>query len=183
VNLLFIHQNFPGQYRYLAPSLQRLGHRCVAIAGPCASGLRDIPLHRLVYQGISDFPGLHPWARDLQVKCLRAEAVAHQVLSLRQQGFVPDLVIGHPGWGELLAIKDVLPDVPVLHQLEFVYQLVGADVGFDPEFIAAAALEPAAWFRSARLRLRRAPQLLALHDLDHGLAPPPTGRRPPPRQP
>jgi glycosyltransferase involved in cell wall biosynthesis len=79
-----------------------------------------------------------------------------------------DLVIGHPGWGELLAIKDVLPVVPVvpvLHQLEFFYQLEGADVGFDPEFSQTS------WHSQARLRLRRAPQLLALEDLDWGLAP------------
>jgi glycosyltransferase involved in cell wall biosynthesis len=76
-----------------------------------------------------------------------------------------DLVIGHPGWGELLAIKEVLPGVPVLHHLEFFYQLEGADVGFDPEFSQAS------WRSQARLRLRRAPQLLALEDLDWGLAP------------
>ena len=35
--------------------------------------------------------------------------------------------LGHPGWEELIAIKLVFPDVPILHQLEFVYQLTGAD--------------------------------------------------------
>ncbi|MFM7235198.1 MAG: hypothetical protein ACKOYK_00260, partial [Cyanobium sp.] len=44
------------------------------------------------------------------------------------EGFVPDLVIGHPGWGELLAIKDVFPSVPVLHQLEWMYRLEGGEV-------------------------------------------------------
>lgn len=93
---------------------------------------------------------------------------AHQ---LAQQGFKPDLILGHPGWGELLAIKDVFPDVPILHQLEFVYQLAGADAGFDPEF-ASGSVDPFSQWRSAsRLRLRRAPQLLAFHDLDHALAP------------
>lgn len=87
------------------------------------------------------------------------------VRRLVAEGFKPDLVIGHPGWGELLAIKDVLPDVPVLHHLEFVYQLHGADTGFDPEFSRSD------WQAEARLRLRRAPQLLAFHDLDHAWAP------------
>lgn len=107
----------------------------------------------------------HPWALDLSIKCQRAEAVAASVVQLLAEGFKPDLVIGHPGWGELLAIKDVLPAVPVLHHLEFVYQLHGADSGFDPEF----ALQD--WHTAARLRLRRAPQLLAFHDLDHAWAP------------
>jgi hypothetical protein len=55
--------------------------------------------------------------------------------------------------------------VPVLHQLEFFNQLEGADSGFDPEFSQAS------WRSQARLRPRRAPQLLALEDLDCGLAP------------
>jgi glycosyltransferase involved in cell wall biosynthesis len=96
--------------------------------------------------------------------------VAQQAARLAQQGFRPDLIIGHPGWGELLAIKDVFPNVPVLHQLEFVYQLSGADVGFDPEFTDPPDPTPA-WRAATRLRLRRAPQLLALHDLDHAWAP------------
>lgn len=54
--------------------------------------------------------------------------------------------------------------MPVLHQVEFVYQLRQGDVDFDPEFPLQSA-------DATRLRLRRAPQLLAFHDLDWGLAP------------
>ncbi|MEI6031722.1 MAG: glycosyltransferase [Synechococcaceae cyanobacterium ELA739] len=76
-------------------------------------------------------------------------------------------MVRHPGWGELLAIKDLLPSVPVLHQVEFVYQLEGGDVGFDPEFGLPD------WRNRTRIRLRRSTQLLALQDLDWGLAPTP----------
>ena len=171
MNFLFIHQNFPGQYCHLAPALRARGHACLAIGGPTAVQLPGIHLHRVRYPGLGRPPGIHPWAEDFQLKCLRADAVARKAHQLAQQGFKPDLILGHPGWGELLAIKDVLPDVPVLHQLEFVYQLAGADAGFDPEF-ASGAVDPVSQWRSAsRLRLRRAPQLLAFHDLDHALAP------------
>ncbi|MFM8276394.1 MAG: glycosyltransferase, partial [Cyanobium sp.] len=79
----------------------------------------------------------------------------------------PDLIVGHPGWGELLLVKDLFPDVPVLHQVEFIYQVQGGDSDFDPEF------EDSTWSRSGRIRLRRATQLLALQDLDWGMAPTP----------
>lgn len=171
MNILFVHQNFPGQYRHLARGLHSAGHYCVAIGAHTASALPGILLKRVSYACGQSASGLHPWALDLHVKCFRAEAVARQVIGLLEEGFMPDLVIGHPGWGELLAIKDVLPGVPVLHQLEFVYQLTGADVGFDPEFGAAPYADPLIWDSAARLRLRRAPQLLALHDLDHAWSP------------
>jgi hypothetical protein len=36
MNLLLIHQNFPGQFKHLAPALARNGHRVVAM--PLAAG-------------------------------------------------------------------------------------------------------------------------------------------------
>lgn len=171
MKFLFIHQNFPGQYRHLAPALRDRGHTCRAIGGTTAEQMPGILLDRIRYPGVGRPPGIHQWAMDLQRKCLRADAVARKAYELAKQGFKPDLIIGHPGWGELIAIKDVYPDVPVLHQLEFVYQLNGADRGFDPEFSAEESKSDDQWRSATQLRLRRAPQLLALHDLDHAIAP------------
>jgi glycosyltransferase involved in cell wall biosynthesis len=165
--LLFIHQNFPGQYRHLAPALLRQGDRVEAIGGPTAQELPGIPLHRYNPMPAGGVPPCHPWAADFQTKVLRGEAVAKVLDGLRARGFRPDLIIGHPGWGELLLVKDLFPEVPVLHQVEFIYQLQGGDSDFDPEF------SDPSWSRSAKLRLRRASQLLALQDLDWGWAPTP----------
>ena len=142
-----------------------MGHQCRAIAAEQAPGLQEISLQRYGLPKQAPMEKVHPWARDLQTKCLRADAAAQQALRLKEQGFTPDLVIGHPGWGELMAIKDVFPNSPVWHQLEFVYQLEGGDYGFDPEF------EDSDWRRCTRLRLRRAPQLQAFHEFDVAVAP------------
>ena len=165
MQLLFIHQNFPGQYRHLAAALRQRGDRVVAIGGPTASGLEGVELHRYDPMPAGGVPPCHSWAGDFQTKVIRAEAVATLLQRLMAEGLQPDLVVGHPGWGELLALKDVLPEVPVLHQVEFVYRLQGGDVDFDPEF------PPQGWQSRSRTRLKRATQLLAFHDLDWGLAP------------
>lgn len=164
MQVLFIHQNFPGQYAHLAAALLARGDRPVAIGGPTAKQMPGIPLHRYNPMPAGGVPDCHPWAADFQTKCLRGDAVARLLEQLVGDGLAPDLVLGHPGWGELLAIKDVLPEVAVLHQMEFFYRLKGADVGFDPEF----PFEP--WQTRSRVRLKCATQLLALHDLDWGLA-------------
>jgi len=165
MQVLFIHQNFPGQYTHLAAALLQRGDQVVAIGGPTARQLPGVALHRYNPVPPDGIPPCHGWAADFQTKCLRAEAVARLLERLIGEGLAPDLVVGHPGWGELLAVKDLLPGVPVLHQVEFVYQLEGGDVGFDPEF------QQSEWTNRSRLRLRRATQLLAFHDLDWGLAP------------
>ncbi len=167
MQVLFVHQNFPGQYPHLARALLDRGDQVAAIGGPTARPLPGVTLHRYDPRPAAGIPACHPWVADLQTKSLRAEAVGTLLQGLLDQGLQPDVVIGHPGWGELLAVKDLLPTVPVLHQVEFVYQLSGGDTDFDPEFAQAD------WVSQTRLRLRRAPQLLALHDLDWGVAPTP----------
>ena len=84
---------------------------------------------------------------------------------LRNKNWIPDLVVGHSGWGELLPVKDIFPNVPVLHYLEMFYQPVGLDVDFDPEFATQG------WARQTKVRIKQSLQLLALQDLDTVLMP------------
>ena len=79
-------------------------------------------------------------------------------------GFRPDIIIGHHGWGEMLNLCDVWPDVPLLGYYEFFYHDRGIDVGFDPEFP-----EPPGGF--ARVRAKNAVNLLALNNPGYGQTP------------
>jgi len=164
VRILIVHQNFPGQYRHLVGALLARGDEVQAIGAPHAPGMAGVSCFRYGLPSGAAVPAVHPWAHDFQVKVIRAEAVLRLLSERSDQIVRPDLILGHPGWGELLGIKDQWGDVPVLHQLEFVYQLQGGDTGFDPEF-------PIAPGSQTRLRLRRATQLMAFHDLDWALAP------------
>ena len=98
----------------------------------------------------------HIAARELDGAVRRAEAVARTAANLKQLGFEPDIIIGHHGWGELLNIRDVWPDAPLLGYLEFYYRIDGVDVGFDPEFPTPPADHP-------RIRAKNAVNLLALN--------------------
>ena len=153
---LFVHQNFPGQYlhlvRHLAASKQ---DDVVFITEPNGNripGVRVVPY--LKPKGAA--ADAHVAARELDAAVRRAEIVAHTAASLRQLGFTPDIIIGHHGWGELLNIRDVWPDTPVLGYLEFYYCIDGIDVGFDPEFPTHPADYP-------RIRAKNAVNLLALN--------------------
>ena len=167
VNILFIHQNFPGQFKALAPALAQRGHRVVALAMNRAEavtwqGVRILPWKPA--RGTT--PGVHPWVVDLETKVIRGEAVLEACRVLAAQGFTPDAVVAHPGWGESLFIKTLWPQVRLGLYAEFHYASEGADTGFDPEFPVADPVREA-----ARLRLKNANQLLHADLADAALSP------------
>jgi hypothetical protein len=110
MKLLFIHQNFPGQFKHLAPALAQQGHTVVALTmqkTPATDwqGVQLIPY--AASRGTT--PNVHPWVSDFETKVIRGEACFRAALQLKAQGFVPDAIIAHPGWGESLFVKEVWP--------------------------------------------------------------------------
>lgn len=111
MRVLFIHQNFPGQFRQLAPSLQKKGHDLVAI---CSHQRPiQIPMRVARYVAPKKVPALNHFGGSIWVDALqRSESVAHVVSALLAEGWKPDVILAHSGWGETLALSDLLPDVP-----------------------------------------------------------------------
>ena len=167
MKFIFIHQNFPAQYVHLAPKLVSLGHHCIAIGSRHIKESKSITTikYSINLPEERGYKNLHPWILDINSKCLRAEAVAKKLLKIKKQGFIPDLIIGHSGWGELIAVKDIFPNTPVLNYFEFIYQINGADTNFDAEFLQKD------WFEDVKIRIKRYPPLMTLHDMDHAIAP------------
>jgi glycosyltransferase involved in cell wall biosynthesis len=164
LRILFVHQNFPGQYKHLAPALAARGHEVHALTINQQVPLPGVIVHRYKV-GRGSTKDIHPWVIDIETKVLRGEACAKAADRLNDAGFVPDVICAHPGWGEALFLREVWPDVPQLHYVEFFYASVGADVGFDPEFGM-----PDFSMRS-RVRLKNANNLLNLNVMDQGLSP------------
>jgi glycosyltransferase involved in cell wall biosynthesis len=82
----------------------------------------------------------------------------------KRDHFRPDLIYAHPAWGETLYVKDVFPDIPLVHYCEFFYHGTGADVFFDPaETITLQQL--------MRVRTKNAVNLLALEACDVAVTP------------
>lgn len=137
MKILFIHQNFPGQFKYLAPALVKGGHDVYALR------LDKKNLPERIVDGIRVFSyrplnsstrGIHPLVSDFETKVIRAEAVLNFTKLLKEGGLYPDLIIAHPGWGESMFIKKVWPKAKLAIYCEYYYQTKGSDMGFDKEF-------------------------------------------------
>lgn len=160
MRVLFVHQNFPAQYIHIAPALAaRPGWEVVALTmtdpAPAMPNVRVV--RHAVQRGTT--PGVHSYAADFEAKTLRGESAGRAALKLRAEGFSPDIICGHPGWGETLFLRDVWPDARILSFTEFYYAAKGADVGFDPEF-------PLSDEDAFKLRCKNANVLLALESSD-----------------
>ena len=158
MKILFVHQNFPSQYKHILQELSQEGHELVALGYFPLS--EDVPpnLHYIRYPIKQESTrGIHPLVIDLETKAIKAEACAITAYQLKKQGFHPDLICGHAGWGETLFLKDIWPQTPQLTYQEVFYQPQGFDSHFDLE------LQPqASWKSSARLHFKSANSFLSL---------------------
>jgi len=161
VNYLFLHQNFPGQYRHVVHYLaSQAGNTVYFITQPNENAMSGV--HKITYPKDSrGHVNCHAYTMELDRAIHTGAAVADVCRKLREQGFRPDLIVGHAGWGETLFLKDVFPDVPVLVNFEFFYHPRGVDVDFDPEFVSI-------FNDPSRLRARNGVALLAFHGSDWG---------------
>lgn len=166
MRILFVHQNFPGQWVHIARHYQREGHEVVAIRDQANPKKDFLPTAAYGFT-LPKMPTPHPvpLAGHFEERIARAEATAVAAVELKKRGFMPDLIAGHGGWGESILLKEVWPDARSILYAEFCYRTNGADTDFDPEF----GLPP------LRSRLNTAAKnaimFTALAYADRGLAP------------
>jgi glycosyltransferase involved in cell wall biosynthesis len=167
MKILFIHQNFPGQYKNLAPALAAAGHQCVALTlrvkeATTWQGVRVLPYSIQRKQG----GGTHPWLLDFDTKVIRGEACFNAALKLREAGFQPDVIIGHHGWGETMFLRDVWPNARIGLYCELYHRTDDQHLGFDPEFQPQVPLA-----ETLRIRLKNLNNLVHFPVADAGISP------------
>jgi glycosyltransferase involved in cell wall biosynthesis len=164
MKVLCVHQNFPGQYLHLARHLgTQPEHQIVFITQRQEGELPGV--RKIVYKPRRTIsPQVHHYLRDSEAAVLNAQEVARIALDLRKAGFIPDVMLGHNGWGEIWYLKDIFPEAPLIGYFEFFYRMHGADVGFDPA-------DPITPDTAPRLRTKNLGNLLALDTADLGQCP------------
>ncbi len=176
--ILFIHQNFPGQFKSLAPELaSNKGYKIHTLAAKTNSSENNPPdyissmsnithHHYTIDKGSSS--NIHLFAQEFETKMIRAEAVAKKCFELKDSGLNPDLIVDHPGWGETYFIKEVWPDCKLLSYFEFYYNTHNSDVDFD---IHEVELPLKGFDLFARLRARNAPGMMSYLEADQLISP------------
>ena len=171
MKILFIHNNFPGQFKFLAPYLHSQGHQIESLyyannihtATQYAQNNPTLKFKQHAWQAIrQNPPQIEANLRDFDTKLIRGYSVQHYLAKNHPKQ--PDLIIAHVGWGEALFLKEIWPNTPLLGLFEFYYHHHGFDIGFDPEF-------PPKPDDYSHLLLKNINALLMLTQIDQGYCP------------
>jgi glycosyltransferase involved in cell wall biosynthesis len=133
--VLFVHNNFPAQFRHLVEAVRALGAPCWAIGQEHAGQMPGVMVARYRLPRGST-PGIYHLAVRAEADLIRGRGAYDAAMALKGQGCDPQVIVGHPGWGELSFLREVFPDAKVVAFAELYYRGRGLDVGFDTEFHA-----------------------------------------------
>ncbi|WP_392477869.1 glycosyltransferase [Nostoc sp. C110] len=164
MRILFLHPNFPAQFRHVAAALAKDKRNQVFFGTTRHDG--KLPgVNKVIYNPKREArPETHHYVKPLENAVLQGQGVYRLAEQLKARGFVPDVVYGHSGWGPTLFIKDIFPKAKLLCYFEWFYHAHGTDADFDPSDRLTADDE-------ARIRIKNAPILQDLYSCDRGLSP------------
>ena len=131
--VLFVHNNFPAQFRDLAETLVARGVPVAAIGAQAAPGVAGVPIGRYALDR-GTTPGIFPYAVRAEADLIRGASALRVARKMKAQGFDPAVIVGHPGWGETIFLDEVWPDAKQVLFAEFFYHGRGLDIDFDDEF-------------------------------------------------
>lgn len=134
MNILFVHQNMPGQYRELVQWLAATGDHTIYFLtqrknAPAIKGV-ETRIYKSHRKPTKDAYGLSRVWEEATGAGFGAAIAAKEIET--KDRFKPDIVVGHVGWGELTFFKQIWPDVPIIGFFEYYYNISGGMVGFDP---------------------------------------------------
>ena len=166
MKILFIHPSFPGQYKHLVRHYAAdKKNQVVFISKKHRITVPD-NVHNIVYEVPREAsPNIHRYLLGHEKAVLQGQEIWRICRKLKEtEGFTPDIIAVHPGWGDGLFLKDIYPNTPILSYFEFFYRFKGADVNFDPE-------TPSTIDDAARVRIKNDTNLQNLEMTDWGIAP------------
>ena len=162
MHILFVHQNFPGQFGHIADHLARQhGCRCTFVSEkPIGGRVGAIECVQYRLRGGATAQ-THYCSRTFENAVWHAHAV-YEALRARPD-VRPELIVGHSGFGSTLFLRE-LYQCPIVNYFEYFYHGVNSDMDFRPDF-------PTEELARLRAKARNAMIMLDLENCDIGYCP------------
>ena len=166
MNILIIHPSFPGQYFYLCRYLAKNPENNVCFLAKSNAIDTELPgVSLALYQKPREITkDIHHYLHAAEEAVLEGQQTIKALDSLKNKGFIPDIIIGHSGWGSLMYIKDYYPNVPVIGYFEWYYHSINSDSYYWPDEIPPMD-------KKLSIRTKNMHHLLSLEACDVGITP------------
>lgn len=168
--IFIIHPYFPGQFKHLAPYLASNKENQVyflANYNEADTKLENVKL--VLYNSYSDKQ--KQWIDSTNILVNAAEATLYGQATIKamtylrdQKNIIPDIIIGHTGWGSLLYCKDIYPNVPVIGYFEWYYHALKSDGWWWEDEVPTT-------YQKIAVRTKNMHHLLSLESCDVGICP------------
>lgn len=167
MRILFVHNNFPGQYRRIMNYINdrpKLGVEM--FAATLETNQQKTPVRKTVkfkpHREVSK--DIHPAVAYTEKAVIMGQALYKSLLPSIKNGFKPDIILSHSGWGAGMFLKDMFPDSKLLSYYEWYYHSLDSD----GEFLRDEPYDPNG---QMRIRVKNTPILQDLAAMDHGQSP------------
>lgn len=165
MKVLFFHPNMPGQYKHLARIFGEDPNNQIVFLTKPKPGVEIPGVKKVEYTASREVQKeTHRYLIGLERAVYASQEIWRLCKKMKDEGFVPDVIVGHFGWGDGLFMKDIFPDTPILAFLEFYYNAHGADVDFLEENQTTDD-------DKARIRMKNAIHLFNMTYCDWGMCP------------
>ncbi|EGG94229.1 putative glycosyltransferase [gamma proteobacterium IMCC1989] len=168
--ILFVHQNFPGQYRYLARHYAEEPSWDVFAIGERECVKRQFALipKNITVLGYDMPPvknsGVSSRVKDFVRHVDRADALETVLLRQKENGLSPDVILAHPGWGEAMYLKEIFPQAKLICFFEYYFNTTKNNIDFDP--MLSSSLN-----QKVHYRMSNTASLISLSAADVGVSP------------
>lgn len=166
MKFLFIHNNYPGQFIHIINALAQNRECEIVFLSQYKRGDINIKSVRHIQLPIrkmnkEDYQSeSHRVANEI---FFTSEIYGKYMMKLKEEGFYPDVIYAHPGWGGSTYAPDIFPEAGYIAYCEWFYTM-GENYNFFPdEQKTAASFAPS--------RQRNHCQLDALNDCDAAITP------------
>lgn len=172
INILFIHPNFPGQFKAILNDLVKVPNVRVAfITRNQNAEMKGVEIQK--YQ-LPDKPMVekndlivyetYKYLRGANANLFETHEVTRAALKLKDQtDFEPHAVIGHIGWSGTLFMKDVFPNSKIIGYCEWFYRQETSWQHFSGEEMSLEL--------KTSIRMKNVSATLCLENIDVGVSP------------
>ena len=165
MKLLCAHRVYPGQFRNLINFIAKNSRHQVKFLAYRMHEQPPPTVEVAMYQPArTAHDTIHPCIHSAEDAILFGQAAWREATRLKMQGFEPDVILGHSGWGPTLFLPEAFPKANFLCYFEWFYRSKGSSHNFHPNIPVSSEHE-------MQIRTKNVPILIDLEASHAGVTP------------